>query len=109
MHIEAKNLHLSYGRDQVLHNLNFEITEPKIYGLLGRNGAGKTSLLSMLGSFRQPTSGQLLVNGKEPFENPKIMQQVTLMYKKDFTGETDSPSTVIKDINRYRPNFDLEY
>lgn len=109
MNIIAMNLQLSYRRDQVLHDINFEISEPKIYGLLGRNGAGKTSLLSILGSFREPTAGNLLVNGKEPFENAEMMQQVTFMYNKDYTGETDPPSSIIKDINRYRPNFDLEY
>src|SRR5690554_6674295 len=109
MNIKAKNLHLAYGRNQVLHDLNFELSEPKIYGLLGRNGAGKTSLLSILGSFREPTSGKLLINGEEPFENAKIMQQVSFMYNKDFTGETDPPSSIIKDINRYRPNFDFEH
>ncbi|MFB1050025.1 ATP-binding cassette domain-containing protein [Paraliobacillus sp. JSM ZJ581] len=109
MHIEAKNLNLAYGRDQVLHNLNFKIIEPKIYGLLGRNGAGKTSLLSIFGSFRQPTSGKLLIDGEEPFENAKVMQQITFMYNKDFTGETSRPSALIKDINRYRPNFDVNY
>lgn len=109
MRIEAKNLHLSYGRDAVLQDINFEIHEPKIYGLLGRNGAGKTSLLSLIGSFREPSSGELLIDGEAPFENDKIMQKVTFMYTKDFTGETDSPSTLIKYISRYRPNFDLDY
>ncbi|MBP1970669.1 ABC-2 type transport system ATP-binding protein [Virgibacillus natechei] len=109
MHIEAKNLHLAYGSDQILHDINVEITEPKIYGLLGRNGAGKTSLLSLFGSFREPTSGKLLMDGEEPFENAGIMQQVTFMYNKDFTGETDPPSSVIKHIKRYRPNFNLDY
>src|SRR5699024_5435096 len=48
-------------------------------------------------------------NGKEPFENAEIMQQVTLMYNKDCTGETDHPLAIVKDINRYRPHFDLKY
>lgn len=109
MSIKAVNLYLNYGRETVLHDMNFEINEPKIYGLLGRNGAGKTSLLSLFGSFREPTSGQLLINSEIPFENAHIMQDVTFMYSKDFTGETDAPSTIIKSIKRYRPNFDLEY
>ena len=109
MNIKAINLDFAYGREQILHDINFEIKEPKIYGLLGRNGAGKTSLLSMLASFREPTSGKLLVNEQEPFENAQIMQEISFLYSKDYTGETDSPSTIIKDVNRYRPNFDLEY
>lgn len=109
MQLEARNLHFRYGREYALQDINFKINEPKIYGLLGRNGAGKTSLLSLIGSFREPSSGQILVNGEAPFENAKAMQQVTFMYNKDFTGEIDSPAEIIKHISRYRPNFDLEY
>ncbi|MBO0992949.1 ATP-binding cassette domain-containing protein [Bacillus sp. SD088] len=109
MNIKANNLHFSYGNDEILRNIDFEITEPKIYGLLGRNGAGKTTLLSLLGSFRVPTSGQILIDGEQPFENARIMQDVTFMYDKDYTGESDAPSTIIKYLKRYRPNFDLEY
>ncbi len=109
MNIKAENLCFSYGSEQVLHHINFEISEPKIYGVLGRNGAGKTSLLSLIGSFREPTSGQLLIDGEPPFENARIMQNVSFLYNKDFSGETDSPSKIIEDIRWYRPNFDLEY
>lgn len=109
MNIKAINLELNYGRERVLHDMNFEINEPKIYGLLGRNGVGKTSLLSLIGSFREPTSGQILINDEVPFENARIMQGITFMYEKAFTGETNDPSSVIKDISRYRPALDLEY
>src|SRR5690625_4792684 len=37
------------------------------------------------------------------------MQHVTLMYNKDYTGETEHPLAMVKDINRYRPHFDLKY
>lgn len=109
MNIKAINLNLSYGSDDILHDINLEINAPRIYGLLGRNGVGKTSLLSLIGSFREPTSGQILINGEEPFENARLMQETTFMYDKDYTGETDPPSRILKDINRYRPHFDLEY
>ncbi|MFD2131723.1 ATP-binding cassette domain-containing protein [Pseudogracilibacillus auburnensis] len=109
MNIKAINLNLSYGSDDILHDINLEIKEPKIYGLLGRNGVGKTSLLSLIGSFREPTSGQIVINGEEPFENARLMQEITFMYDKDYTGETDPPSRILKDMNRYRPHFDLEY
>ncbi len=109
MDIKVVNLHLNYGNDQILQDMNFEINEPKIYGLLGRNGVGKTSFLSLLGSFREPTAGQLLINGEVPFENARVMQEVTFMYKKDFTGETGTPTRIVKDLKRIRPHFDLEY
>lgn len=109
MKIKATHLQLTYGREKALHDMSFEINEPKIYGLLGRNGAGKTSLLSIIGSFREATSGELLINDEVPFENARIMQDVIFMYDKDFTGETDSPSAIVEHIHRYRPHFDLDY
>lgn len=109
MNIVAKNVQFSYGSDKVLSDMSFEMNEPKIYGLLGRNGAGKTTLLSLIGSFREPTAGQLHIDGEAPFENANVMQYVTFMYNKDFTGETDRPAQLVKHIHRYRPYFDLDY
>ena len=109
MQIKAENLNLSYGNSQTLHDISFEITEPKIYGLLGRNGAGKTSLLSLIGSFRKPSSGRLLIENEAPFENARVMQQVNFLYNKDFEGETAKPEALIQDVARYRPNFDMDY
>lgn len=109
MNVMADSLRFSFGRDVVLKDISFEMNEPKIYGLLGRNGAGKTTLLSLMGSFREPQSGKLLINGQTPFENAGIMQQVTFMYNKDFTGETDRPAQYVKHMKRYRPYFDLDY
>lgn len=109
MQIEAKNLTLAYGRETALDQINFKVTEPKIYGLLGRNGAGKTSLLSIIGSFREPTSGQLLIDGKAPFEQADIMREVTFMYDKDFEGETDTALAFIHGVYRLRPHFNLDY
>ena len=100
MNIKATNLSLSLGGNNILQDIHFEITEPKIYGLLGRNGAGKTSLLYLLGSFREPTSGQLLINGEKPFENARVMQDVAFMYSKDHSGETDAPSAIVKYMAR---------
>lgn len=109
MNITATNLHFSYGRDVVLQDINFELNAPKIYGLLGRNGAGKTSLLSIIGSFREPSSGKMLINGEAPFENAEIMQQVAFLYNKDNSGETDYVKTLLKGLQIYRPYFDYEY
>lgn len=110
MNVRTKNLSFSYGRrDQVLQDITLELKEPKIYGLLGRNGAGKTSLLSIIGSFREPTSGEVLINGEAPFENAKIMQDITFMYSKDYSNESENGKSLFKDLQRYRPHFDYEY
>ncbi|WP_068677306.1 ATP-binding cassette domain-containing protein [Oceanobacillus sp. Castelsardo] len=109
MNIKMDKLSLHFGNHKALEDITFELNEKKIYGLLGRNGAGKTSLLSIIASFREPTSGLLTINGEVPFENSKIMQQVAFLYDKDYKDESDNIIKMLQGVQRYRPNFDMEY
>lgn len=109
MNVKIENVSLHYGQHVALEDLTFELNSDKIYGLLGRNGAGKTSLLSMLASFREPTSGSITINGEAPFENAKIMQQVAFLYNKDYKDESDNVKAMLQYIERYRPDFDMDY
>tara|TARA_Y100000589_G_scaffold235791_1_gene223155 strand:+ start:745 stop:1461 length:717 start_codon:yes stop_codon:yes gene_type:complete len=62
--IKVKNLSKVYNNYKVLHNLSFSIEENGIFGLLGRNGAGKTTLLGILMGLVTPSSGEILILGK---------------------------------------------
>src|SRR5690625_1241543 len=108
MNITIKNLTLSYGKETALNNVSLELDGPAIYGLLGRNGAGKTSLLSIIASFREPTTGQISIDGQYPFENRAIMQHVLFLYESD---DKDNANTLVELFRRYqlyRENFDLK-
>lgn len=109
MNIKMEKLSLHFGNHKALEDITFKLNEKKIYGLLGRNGAGKTSLLSILASFREPTSGFITINGEAPFENAKIMQHVSFLYDKDYKDESDNIKKFLQGIQRYRPYFDMEY
>ena len=56
--VEAKNISVSYKEFEALSEINFTLESGKIYGLVGRNGAGKTSLLSLIAAYRKVTSGE---------------------------------------------------
>ena len=109
MNLIVNELSLNYGNYTALSDVQFEINRPRIYGLLGRNGAGKTSLLSILASFRKATSGSVKINGESSFENADIMQQVAFLYNKDYKDESNNLKSILQDTERYRPNFDMEY
>lgn len=109
MKIKAENLTLAYGKQKALHDVSFELDGEKIYGLLGRNGAGKTSLLSIIASFREPSAGVLTIDGEVPFENARIMQQVAFLYDKDYSKTTENARNILLDVKRYRPHFDMDY
>lgn len=109
MIVEVEGVSLKYKENFALKNVSFKLEEGKIYGLLGRNGAGKTSLLSLLASFREPTEGVIKIFGETPFENAKVMGQVGLIYDKEHNDEAEKVKNMLEIAERYRPNYDAEY
>ena len=67
--IEIKNLTKRYGEAEVLSNINMKLESGKIYGLVGRNGSGKTMLMKHILGFVKATQGTILINGKVVGEN----------------------------------------
>lgn len=59
----------SYGKRKILSDVSFQIDEPKIIGLIGRNGVGKSTLLKILAGHVKASRGNLEVIGKKPFQN----------------------------------------
>jgi len=66
MFIEALNLSKTYGKQSAVQALNFRLEEGQIVGFLGPNGAGKSTTLKMLLGLIQPSSGRVILDGKDP-------------------------------------------
>ena len=63
--IEIRDLSKSFGEQKVVDGLNLEMAKGEFLSLLGPSGSGKTTILMMLAGFESPTSGQILVGGRE--------------------------------------------
>jgi ABC-2 type transport system ATP-binding protein len=63
--IVAKDLTRKYGSFTAVENVSFEIPDGQIVGLLGHNGAGKTTIMKMLTGFLEPTSGSVSIDGHD--------------------------------------------
>lgn len=68
--IEVKNLTKRYRDTLALNEVGFSIEENTIYGLLGRNGAGKTTIMSILTAQNFATSGDVRVFGRTRTRTP---------------------------------------
>ena len=77
--IEVINLSKLYKTKKAVNNISFKIDENEIVGLLGPNGCGKTTTIGMILGLLKPTSGQVLINGKN-IENNKI----SILHKMNF-------------------------
>ena len=67
--IEIKNLNKYYGKIHALKNFNLSAKKGEIIALLGPNGAGKSTLMNMISGYLAPTSGEIIILGKNIKEN----------------------------------------
>ncbi len=77
--IEVINLSKSYQNNKAVNNINFNIGENEIVGLLGPNGCGKTTTIAMILGLLKPTKGKILINKKDIEHN-----RIELLHKMNF-------------------------
>ena len=80
--IEVNNLHHRYGRKIIYESLSFSVEPGKIFGLLGKNGVGKTTLINILMGFLRPTAGKCLVLGEDSHNlSPQARNRIGLLHE----------------------------
>ena len=60
--ISFENVSLSYGNRLILDNINFKINEGEIFGMLGPNGVGKSTIFNLITGLIKPDSGEIKIN-----------------------------------------------
>ena len=68
--IEFKNISLSYGNRLILDNINFKINEGQIFGMLGPNGVGKSTIFNLITGLISPKYGKIFINGHDATSFP---------------------------------------
>jgi len=71
--IQLSNVTKAYKSNTALDDLSLAIDKGQIYALVGSNGAGKTTTINLLLGFLDPTSGEVLLDGLNPYENKKTI------------------------------------
>jgi len=72
--IEFENLSLSYGNRLILDNINFKINQTEIFGMLGPNGVGKSTIFNLITGLIKPNSGKIKINGEIVNEYPMYLR-----------------------------------
>ena len=68
--ISFENINLSYGNRLILDNLNFKINEGQIFGMLGPNGVGKSTICNLITGLINPNSGKIKIIGQDVTNYP---------------------------------------
>ena len=106
--IEIENLEFNYGAIPVLKNISMRLEEGKIYGLLGENGVGKTTLLTLLCGLKRVRSGRIVTDGHNPFD-----REPDFLADQFFLADEVAPVTMkavdfAKARGSFYPRFDFD-
>lgn len=74
--LSTSGLTKQYGKNKAVNNVNIHIKQGDIYGLIGRNGAGKTTILKMISGLAAPTDGEFSLFGKSGKNATRVMNRV---------------------------------
>lgn len=107
--VEAHRLSKSYGNVTAVDEVSFAIEANKIYGLLGRNGAGKTTIMQMITAQVFATSGELRVFGEYPYENNRVLSQLCFVKESQKYPEYFRVCDMLDLSVSFFPNWDREY
>ena len=72
--IEFKNVSLAYGNRLILDNISFKINEGQIFGMLGSNGVGKSTIFNLITGLINPKNGVIKINGEDVTQYPVYLR-----------------------------------
>lgn len=112
--LEAKNISKTFGNVKALENVNFYLQKGKIHGLLGENGAGKSSLMNILSGIYQPEKGSIFINNvKQKSLDPESASELGIgMVHQEFRlieSFSIEDNLTLSKSNIYQNNFKEAY
>lgn len=79
--IQVNNLSKKFKEIEAVKDVSFKVEKGEIYGLIGENGAGKTTILRLLSTMLEPTSGDALLDGYSIIEQPeKVRESIGILF-----------------------------
>lgn len=106
--LEVKHVSKSYGRTDAVDSLDMELAEHTIYGLLGRNGAGKTTFLNMITGGIFPDGGEITVRG-HLLKKGDVPARICYIREKNFYPGNARVRDVLQMASAFHPDWDDKF
>ena len=104
--IEIKNLDFSYKKTPVFSNINLSFPQGAIYGLLGENGVGKTTLLKIICGLQRPGKGSCTVDGNTSHDRlPEMLQRIVFLPDEVMLPDNSTPQKYVDELASFYPTF----
>jgi ABC-2 type transport system ATP-binding protein len=107
--VEVNGLTKKFGKFTAVDDVSFAIEENTIYGLLGRNGAGKTTMMQLLTGQQFASSGSVRVFGQSPVENAAVLGNICFIKESQSYPEDFRPKHVFASAPWFFRNWDAEF
>lgn len=106
--IQLQNLSFAYKKKLILNELTLDFEPGHVYGLLGKNGTGKSSLLRNIAGLLRPKRGSIKVNGHTPFDRLPLFLEEVFMVPEEFYLPDVPVSNFIEYHAPFYPRFEAE-
>lgn len=107
--VRVEGLTKRFGSFTAIDNVSFDVEQNKIYGLLGRNGAGKTTIMQLLTGQQFATSGDINVFGENPVENASLLQKICFIKESQQYPSTFKAKHVLTSAPWFFENWDADF
>jgi len=107
--LETKKLTKCYGSLKALDSFDLKLEGNKIFGLLGRNGAGKTTFLNLITSRIFADSGEIEVMGQNAVENSQVLPKMCYLPEKNLFIKKMKVKEIISSASDFYNSFDMNY
>ncbi|MCI5954553.1 MAG: ABC transporter ATP-binding protein [Lachnospiraceae bacterium] len=106
--IEVKNLSKSFGTVKAIDEISAHIEEGHVFGLIGTNGAGKSTFMRMLTGVLKPDNGEILIDGESVYDNPGVKGKIFYISDDQYFFKSGTPRDMVKLYRTYYPDFQEE-
>lgn len=108
--ISISNLHHSYGSKTIYKGLNLEIEPGTIFGLLGKNGVGKSTLINLLMGYLKPQKGECLIFSEPAnYLLPETRSRIALLYEGFISYDAMSIEQIEGFFSSFYPKWQKKY
>jgi ABC-2 type transport system ATP-binding protein len=107
--VAVSNLTKAYRDVTAVNDVSFSIAAGQIYGLLGRNGAGKTTIMRIIAAQEFVTSGAVRVFGEAPYENSRVLSQMCFIKDTQTYPKYYRVIDVLEQAPFFFPSWDRAY
>lgn len=104
--IEMKGISKKFDQIQAVSHVSGEIREGSVFGLVGTNGAGKSTCLRMMAGILKADEGEVLVDGQNIYENEEIKREIFFISDDQYYFPNSTPKEMMEYYSMFYPCFD---